>query len=57
MNEIFKPFLRWFVLVFFDDILVYILNEEHHAKHLEVVLKMMNKHELYANQSKCELVN
>ncbi|KAL0542645.1 hypothetical protein IC582_008834 [Cucumis melo] len=54
MNTLFKPFLRRFVLVFFDDILVYSRNEKEHALHLEMVLKVLRQHELYANQKKCQ---
>ncbi|TYK19855.1 Transposon Ty3-G Gag-Pol polyprotein [Cucumis melo var. makuwa] len=53
MNTIFKPFLRKFVLVFFDDILVYSKNEDDHAMHMGKVLSNLQQHELYANQKKC----
>ncbi|KAA0059477.1 hypothetical protein IC582_002782 [Cucumis melo] len=53
MNNIFKPFLRKFVLVFFDDILVYSKNEKNHVIHMGKVLAILRQHELYANQKKC----
>lgn len=54
MNEVFKPYLRKFVLVFFDDILVYSSSKEEHTRHLELVLRTLREHELYANLKKCE---
>ncbi|GJT52264.1 retrotransposon-related protein [Tanacetum coccineum] len=53
MNEVFAPFLRKFVLVFFDDILVFSKDMTEHAKHLELVLDTMESQQLYAKMSKC----
>nr|GEV03011.1 putative mitochondrial protein [Tanacetum cinerariifolium] len=39
MNDVFKPFLRKFTLIFFDDILVYSKILEEHCAHLQQVLK------------------
>lgn len=53
MNEVFRTKLREYVLVFFDDILVYSPSEEAHPHHLREVLYILQKHQLYAKRSKC----
>lgn len=53
INAVFKP-LRKFVLVFFDDILVYSATEEKHVEHLSLVLETLTTYQLYANEKKCE---
>ncbi|GMI94562.1 hypothetical protein HRI_003125500 [Hibiscus trionum] len=53
MYEVFRPYLRKFVLVFFDDILVYCPDLETHLRHLREVLKVLKKHQLFAKKSKC----
>ena len=54
MNQIFKPFLDKFVVVFIDDILIYSNSIEEHEKHLRIVLNILREKQLYAKLSKCE---
>ena len=53
MNDIFAGILRKFVLIFFDDILVYSANWKDHLYHLEVVLSILKQHQFFARFSKC----
>ncbi|XP_031505831.1 uncharacterized protein LOC116268232 [Nymphaea colorata] len=53
MNDLFRCHLRDFVLVFFDDILVYSKDIDQHAKHLRRVLQILRENTLYAKRSKC----
>jgi hypothetical protein len=41
MNNVFMDYLDMFVVVFFDDILVYSQNEEEHEEHLRMVLQRL----------------
>lgn len=54
MNDIFRPYLDKFVLVYLDDILIYSSSPEEHRQHVEAVLKLLSDHNLYAKRSKCE---
>jgi hypothetical protein len=53
MNEIFRPYLRKFILVFFDDILVYSANINDHLINLKTTLDVLRAHQLFAKKSKC----
>ena len=48
MNDVFKAFLRKFVLVFFDDILVYSLDMSSHVLHLKTILQALLDNKIFA---------
>jgi len=54
-NQIFRPFLDKFVVVFINDILIYSHSIEERAKYLKNVLNILREKQLYAKLSKCEL--
>jgi hypothetical protein len=54
MNHIFKGHLRKYILVFFDEILIYNKTWDEHLAHLGEVLSIMQAPYLYAKESKCE---
>jgi hypothetical protein len=53
MNDVLRPFLRRFVLVFFDDILIYSRTWADHLRHLRAVLDELQRHQLFVKRSKC----
>jgi hypothetical protein len=53
-NHIFKPYLRKFILVFFDDILVYSGDMGSHLSHLQTTLELLRQNMLFAKLSKCK---
>jgi len=41
MNDILKMYLRKFILVFFDNILIYCQSFEDHLKHLQTIFELL----------------
>ena len=53
MNKILKPYLWVFVLVFFDDILIYNTNWDAHLQHVAKILQLLQTHRVFVKKSKC----
>nr|GFA37180.1 putative reverse transcriptase domain-containing protein [Tanacetum cinerariifolium] len=52
MNRVCKPYLDKYVIVFIDDILIYLKDEKEHEEHLKTILELLKKEESYAKLSK-----
>jgi hypothetical protein len=57
MNSVLGPFLQKFVLVFFDDILIYSNTWTEHLQHIRVVLTVLRANNLHVKRSKCSFAN
>jgi hypothetical protein len=53
MNDILGRYLRQFVLVFFDDILIYSSSWTEHLHHVHLVLNTLRQHQLCLKKTKC----
>jgi hypothetical protein len=53
MNDVLRPYLRHFVLVFFDDILIYRETWPDHLRHAHTVFTILHQHRLIVKRSKC----
>ena len=53
MNHVLREFIGRFVVVYFDDILIYSHTESEHCTHIRQVLQVLRDNKLYANLEKC----
>lgn len=54
LNDIFRPFLEHFVIIYLDDILIFSENLVDHEVHVRKVLEVLRYHKLCAKLEKCE---
>jgi len=55
MTQVLRPFMGKFLIVHFDDILIYSNTLEQHIDHLSQVCCTLRKEKLYVNPKKCAL--
>ena len=53
MNHVLRAFIGRFVVVYFDDILIYSHNETEHIDHIRQVLHVLRENKLFGNLEKC----
>jgi hypothetical protein len=53
MNEVLHSFIGKFVVIYFDDILIYNKSLDEHIEHLRAVFGALHEARLFANLEKC----
>jgi len=53
MNHVLRSFIGKFVMVYFDDTLIYSKSLDEHIEHIQSVLVVLHEQKMYANLDKC----
>ena len=53
MTQVLRPYMGKFLVIYFDDILIFSIDKELHGEHLRLVYSILLKEQLYVNPKKC----
>jgi hypothetical protein len=56
MNDMLRPYVGKFVVVYLDDILIFSKTAKEHLSHLRQVLQTLRENQFYANPKKCDFM-
>lgn len=56
INQVLKPFTSKFVVIYFDDILIFSKIKGEHLPHLREVLEVLRQNKLLLNLKKCNFL-
>ena len=56
MNKILRSYLNKFVIIYFDDIVIYFNSIDEHRKHVQLIFSFFRKHQFFVKFTKCMLI-